>query len=130
MERVDIARALIERWNRGERDMSEVAQWLDPEIELESPFASVAGEPYRGRTGIESWQRELDDQFSEWTIDPEELREVGRAVLAISQVRARGRTSGVELAFRAAATLRFSERDAVTHVRIYLDVDEALEAPE
>jgi hypothetical protein len=45
-QNIDVTRALYDRWNSGDRPDS--AWYCDPTVELDSPFASVVGEPYRG----------------------------------------------------------------------------------
>jgi hypothetical protein len=47
---LEAVRALLAGWNA---------------VELESPFSSVVGEPYRGYAGIEQWMHDLDEQFAE-----------------------------------------------------------------
>jgi hypothetical protein len=51
--RVDLVREMFGLWNAGDRDFSVLPEYVDPVIELESPFSSVVGEPYRGYAGIE-----------------------------------------------------------------------------
>ncbi len=43
---VEIVRAFAEQWNAGVRGVP--TEVFDPAVELESPFSSVVGEPYRG----------------------------------------------------------------------------------
>lgn len=127
-DRTDLARSALELWNTGARGVEDFAPYCDPECELESPFSALAGEPYRGVAGLSTWLRDLDEQFSEWHIAIEEVREVGDAVLTLSTVRARGRSSGAALEFDAAAIMRFSDEGLLTRLRIYAQVDEALAA--
>ena len=101
---------------------------VDSAFELDSPFSSVVGEPYRGYAGIEPWARDLDEQFAEWHIGLEEVRQIGHQVITIATVDARGRVSDVTLRFRSASVFDFGSDDRVTRLRIYLDVDEALKA--
>jgi ketosteroid isomerase-like protein len=126
-ENVEIVRALVERWNRGDRSFAE-SGIFDPAFELESPLSSVSGEPYRGRTGIERWLLDLDEQFATWTLNLEEVREVDDNVLAIGAVLAQGRASGVALEFTAAVVADFDADHRITRARIYLDASEALKA--
>src|ERR1700687_1081346 len=95
--RLQAVRALIELWNSGDRELDAFAVYLDPAIELESPFASVAGEPYRGYAGIARWMRDIDEQFAEWSILPDHVRHVESRVLVIGHVTARGRGSEMKL---------------------------------
>lgn len=105
-----------------------LADYFDPAFEMESPLASIRGESYRGYAGIEQWVRDLDEQFAEWSITLHDLREIGDQVLAIGTVDARGRASGVTIRFPTAGVCDFGADDRVTHMRIYSDVKEALEA--
>jgi hypothetical protein len=73
-ENVEIIRSLIEHFNAGERTVP--AELLDPDFELETPFSSVSGTPYRGRAAIGEWLRELDEQFSEWQYRLDSVRTV------------------------------------------------------
>jgi len=126
--RVDIARALFERWNAGDRGNELFPEYFDPAIELESPLSSVGGEPYRGYAGMERWVGDLDEQFTLWSISPDDVREIGNRVFTLTTIRARGRASGVALHFPAAGIVEFAADDRVTRIRIYLDVGEALTA--
>jgi hypothetical protein len=127
-ESVEVVRAVIERWNTGDRDVAGISAYCDPAIELHTPFSSVVGEPYKGYVGVEHWVRDVDDQFSEWRIEIDELRLVADRVLAIVTVAGRGRASGVALNFPSASIFDFASDNRVTHMRIYPDIDEALKA--
>lgn len=127
-DRAELTRSAIERWNSGVRGIEEFAPYIAPDFELESPLSIVAGEPYRGVAGLQTWLRDVDEQFSEWRIAVEEVREVGDGVLTVSTVRARGRASGVALEFGSAAVARFSDDGLIARLRIYADVAEALAA--
>jgi SnoaL-like domain len=123
---IDLVWGLVERWNDGDRSSAVFAEHCDPAIELESPLSSVSGEPYRGLTGIERWLQDLDEQFSEWRLTLEEVREVDDRVLAIGKVSARGRASDIALEFRSALVGSFGTDRRVTRARIYADIDDAL----
>ena len=127
-ENVDILRAVADHWNAGDRDLTTIAAYFDPAIELESPFSSVAGEPYRGHAGLEQWGRDVDEQFAEWSIALGDIRVAGNAVIAMSHIYGRGRASGVVVDFPCAAVACFGSHHLITRVRIYLEVGEALRA--
>jgi len=127
-DRVELIRTLIGRWNAGDRDPGDLSQHVDPSFELESPLSSVAGEPYRGYAGLEQWARDLDEQFAEWSIALEDVRESGNQAITLATITARGRASDVTLRFRSASVFDFGSDGRVTRMRIYPDVDEALEA--
>jgi hypothetical protein len=125
-EHVERVRAMHELWNAGDRRFTELSEYVAADVELESPFASVEGAPYRGYSGIERWLHDIDDQFSEWSIAPDELREVADRVLAISTVAFRARASDLTSKFQAAAVFDFAPDGLVQRVQLYLDVEEAL----
>jgi hypothetical protein len=110
-EDVEMVRTLIDRWNEGERHPSAFREGVDPEVELESPFSSVVGEPYRGYEGLERWLRDNDEQFAEWQITINEVRDVGDQVIVIAAVNARGRASDVALQFPTASVFSFGAAD-------------------
>src|SRR5687768_16167958 len=115
-ENVETLRRLFERWNTGERGVP--AEDLDPARELESPFASTIGEPYRGPDGIAQWMRDLDENFVEWRLALDEVREVGNTVVGIGTSRLRGRTSGVAFDQPTAWVVEFGADHRITRARI------------
>src|SRR4030095_14785411 len=125
-ENVAIVRALVDNWNAGVRSVP--TEYVDPAVELESPFSSVSGEPYRGHAGIEQWVRDVDEQFAEWQIDLEGVREVDKTVIATASIQGRGRASGIAIQFSPAIVAYFGSDNRITRARIYLDVNEAREA--
>ena len=120
-----MARDLFEKWNAGVRTAFE---HYDPAVEMETPFSSLSGEPYRGYSGIEEWMREVDEQFAEWQILVDDIREVGNTVIEVGSIRGRGRVSGVEFTQPAAGVIDFGSDHRVMRVRIFLNVDDALKA--
>jgi ketosteroid isomerase-like protein len=125
-ENVEVVRAVIEHWNAGDRTVPR--DLLAPDFELETPFSSVSGTPYRGYAGIEEWLRDLDGQFSEWQNRIDDIHEVGDNVIATGSVHIRGRVSGFEIDQPASWVGRFGTDHRLTRARIYLDPAEALKA--
>jgi ketosteroid isomerase-like protein len=123
-QNVDLTRALYARWNSGERP--DPAEYCDPAVELDSPFSSVTGEPYRGHAGVEQWMRDVDEQFSQWRVRVDDIRAVGDTVIAIGSVQARGRASGIDFDRPMAWVSAFGDQHRVTRLRIYIDVEQAL----
>ncbi len=123
-QNIEITRALYARWNSGDRP--DPAEYCDPAVELDSPFSSVVGEPYRGHAGVAQWMRDVDEQFSEWRVSVEDVRAVEDTVIAIGSVQASGRASGISFDRPMAWVSVFSDRHQVTRLRIYLDIEEAL----
>ena len=72
--------------------------------------------------------RDIDEQFAEWQIDLDDVREARNSVIAIATIRGRGRASGIAVQFSPAMVAWFGSDDRITRGCIYLDVNEALEA--
>lgn len=123
--KVEVTRDLVQKWNAGVRTARE---YFDPAVEIVTPFSSVSGEPYRGYAGIEQWTREIDEQFAEWQILLDDVREVGNATIAVASIRGRGRGSDIEFAQPSAAVMEFGSDDRITRIRIYLHQADALKA--
>ncbi len=73
---VGLLRSAIVQWNSGNVELT--LDLLDPEIEVHSPFSSLAGAPYRGIAGQGQWLADIWDQFEKWTLDIEEIRPLER----------------------------------------------------
>jgi ketosteroid isomerase-like protein len=125
-ENLEAIRSLIEHFNAGGRTVP--VELLDPDFELETPFSSVSGAPYRGHAGIGQWLRELDEQFSEWQNRVDDIRENGDIVIVTGSLHVRGRVSGLEFNQTAAWVGHFGADRRLTRARIYLDPAEALKA--
>jgi len=93
-----------------------------------SMVSSVAGQPYRGYSGVERWFRDLDEQFSEWRVCYDDVREMGGAVIMIGGVTLRGRASDVVFHQPMSWIIDFGADSRVTRVRIYSESDGALDA--
>jgi hypothetical protein len=72
--------------------------------------------------------RDLDEQFAEWAININEVRQVRETVVAIVTVNARGRASGAPLEFDAASVFDFGSDHRLIRAHIYPDIEEALKA--
>jgi len=125
---VETVRAMHALWNAGERGVQDLPRYVHADVELDSPFSSVVGEPYRGYSGIEQWMRDIDEQFAEWSIVPDDLRDIGDRVVSIATVAARARASDFATEFPASCVFDFAPDGRVTRMHIYLDVHEALKA--
>jgi uncharacterized protein len=95
-ENVEIVRALLEEWNRGDVDAlvdraTEDFEWHPALVE------SVEGEAFRGHDGFREFLADWTSTWESWELEAEELRDLGDQVLVLTQVRAKGRGSGLEL---------------------------------
>ena len=93
-DRLDLVERFFERWTAGDRTVRE--DEIHPDAELHTRLAAAAGEPYRGREGIEQWGRDLGELWEEMDITVEEMIETGgEQVLVISTAELRNRGSDV-----------------------------------
>ncbi len=89
----DLIRDVWRRWNAGEREPDDES--FDPEIEVHSV---LAGGIFTGHDGLRRWVAEIDEQFDEWELGIEEVRQLAPDRWIVhGTIRARGRQSGVDL---------------------------------
>ena len=81
----------------------------------------------RGHEGIREYLRDLDEGFAVRHIEISEFRDLGKRIVAIGQVRGRGRASGAELDSPISFVAEFRD-GKVLRMSDYLDSTEALEA--
>jgi hypothetical protein len=93
-ESVEIVRAAIEAWNRGDFE-AWIGAW-DEQADF-NPFArSVEGHAYHGHGGLCRFVAEMAEEWEEVCFEVDEIRGAGEQVVALGRVRARGRASGAE----------------------------------
>jgi ketosteroid isomerase-like protein len=126
-ENVEVVRRLIDGWKGGDREA-----WLalsHPDVEWSSAILRQVegGEAVRrGRTELgQFW----DEWHALWDVDIEvsELRDLGDTVLALAQLRTRGKSSGAEVERSIGYTFEFEDA-RVRRARAYPSPEEALEA--
>src|SRR3954454_9712770 len=94
-ENVEIALAVVEAWNRGDRE-AWLALW-DEDAEFHPLRAQLEGESYRGHEGLERFLAEMTEEWEGVRFEIAETRDAGEQVVGIGRFRARGRASGVDL---------------------------------
>jgi ketosteroid isomerase-like protein len=82
---------------------------------------------YRGPEGVREGVRDGEEAFSEVRAELSEVRDLGERVVAIGQLRGRGKESGAMTESALAWIVEFKS-GKVIRVREYLDLEEALEA--
>jgi ketosteroid isomerase-like protein len=128
-ENVDLVRSLFDALNR--RDIGALLEGFDPEVELRPVLQTVmlGREPMvaRGHEGARDAFREWDDTFAEIRVDISEVQDLGDRIVALGQIRARGRQSGATVESPGGWVLD-CRHGKVVLLREYLDPKEALEA--
>ena len=93
-ESIEIVRAAIEAWNRGDID-AWISAW-DERAEFHPLCAQLEGDVYRGHDGLRRFVAEMAEEWEEVRFEVDEIRGAGEQVVALGRGRARGQTSGVE----------------------------------
>ena len=124
-ENVELFKEGIERFNRG--DVAGVLRYYHPEIRFEHRLVELQGD-VTGIDAVRDWFVDATQITSTaWTVDCDDIRDLGDRVLALGTVRAVGKESGVEveMPFTVLATIKDG---LVTHFTDYGDREKALEA--
>jgi len=108
-------------------DVEGVVVQLAPGYEFYPEAGSPMGPAYRGHEGARNYFREIFEALEILSFDVERLVDVGDSVLALFEMRNRGRGSGVELTGRWAEIWQTSGSE-LTASRFYQSHDEALAA--
>jgi ketosteroid isomerase-like protein len=121
--KIEIVRRVYAAASR--RDLGEMLDLCDDDAE----FAPLVGdgEPYRGPDGARRLLAELDQVWSEFTIEVREAIAIGDNVVATLHARRRGRRSGGEIETFSVAVWSF-QRDKLWRGRHYASRAEALDA--
>ena len=125
----------VESFKRGtellnRRDIESFLEMLDPEVEWHPGLvALLEGEAtvYRGREEVREALQDIFEAFADFRFEFSEVRDLGDQILAVGEMRGRGTESGVEIESPWAFLIQLRNGKA-THVRVYLDPKEALEA--
>src|ERR687888_124765 len=93
---IEIVREMQDAFNR--RDRPRLAELISEEFEFIPMLARLEGRVYHGHAGLFGWMDELEHDWEEFELCPEEYFDLGaETVLCFGHWRARARTSGVEL---------------------------------
>lgn len=82
---------------------------------------------YHGHEGLKRYFQDLSEAWQIFQVDIGEYRDAGDVVVAIGDLKARGRSSGVEVD-RPLAWLITIRGGKATRVQVFLDPTEALKA--
>lgn len=94
-DNVELVRRSYEAWNNG--DLESFIEFLDPDVEIDLRERVLNPGTYQGVDGFRRWARELDEVWSDWKMEPEEILEGPKAVFIEVRAHGRGRGSGVEI---------------------------------
>jgi uncharacterized protein len=125
-ENVEAFKRAVEALNR--RDIEAVLEEVDPEVQAHNAGEmSLGAGATRGHEGLRETFRTWSEAFAEFHYAFPEISDLGDRVIAIGQLRARGRESGAELESPIAYVAEFKDGKAI-RIWSYLDPKEALQA--
>ena len=114
---VEIVRTGLDAWNR--RDVEAIGDVLDSDAELVPMRAVFEGTVYRGVDGLKSLLKDMSEDWEDFHIEADELREIDESrVLILGRMQGRGRASGMEIEAPAAWVCDLRE-GKVTRVQFY-----------
>jgi ketosteroid isomerase-like protein len=112
------------------RDVEALVRELHPEVEWVPAVPGSFGEEppvYRGHDGIAQMFHDLYEILDKIHFQYTHIRDLGHRVVAIGEIRIRGKASGVETVAPYANVAEVRDGKG-THIRGYLDIDAALAA--
>ena len=94
-ENVELVYRGLDAFNR--RDLDAFLALIDPQAEFVSRIVELeGGEPYRGHDGMRSWWENLLGVFPDFSVEVEEVRDLGDVTVAQVCVRGHG-SHGMEV---------------------------------
>ena len=131
---VPLVRALVERAGPRPDADAVLSLWADdpswrhahPEIEFDVTATGAFGAIVKGPTDVVAWWSEWLDAWESYVHETIEYRELGKWVLVVVDVKARGR-GGIPVEMRVFQNFRVRD-DRVDAIRAFLTEREALEA--
>ena len=125
-ENLEVVRAGFEALNEG--GVEALIPFIHPEFEATTP-PELAAEPdtYRGHDGVRRYFASFYDAMDRVTFEAEDFIAVGDRVVVPMVLRARGRTTGIEVEQRVAQVWTLREGKAIG-AEAFGTLDEALAA--
>jgi ketosteroid isomerase-like protein len=122
---IELARDLFDRWAK--RDYDGLMSVSKSDVEIYSRFASLGGEPYRGREGLRRWIAEIEATFGRFDVSTDDFRDLEDRVLILGSIHLQGKGSGIEMD-QPMGWLFELEDGKLARMRFYSSHAEALEA--
>jgi ketosteroid isomerase-like protein len=97
-----------------------------PDIEIHDHDTPDQGD-YRGYEGLTRWLEDWGAAWAEWSIELDEFIDSGDSVVVFIRMKAKGRSSGIDIDRPDALVYRISG-GATTRIDYFNDRDEALKA--
>jgi ketosteroid isomerase-like protein len=125
-ENLELAHAAVEAV--AQMDLSRLLELTDPDVEWHSFLAQLGeGGVYRGHDGMRQYVKDLRETWEVFQATVEDNLATGDVVLLLSQLRYRGKGSGVDTAAPAGHMVKF-RRGRIVYMRSFRDPEKAIEA--
>ncbi len=107
------------------RDTDAMRELTDPDVEWHTTRELPGGGVFRGQAAVEEVLRDQADTFDDFSVEPEQVREVGEQVVVFARLS--GRIKGTGHAVEQPVGQVWTVRDGrVVRFRAYLDREEAM----
>lgn len=121
--RETLVRQIYERWNTGDRELN--PEEIHPDAVV---ISAMTGDTFEGVEGVRRWMAEIDEQFDQWLLTIEEMRNVSSdRLLVLGEVHFRGRSSGAEFDQPIGWLIDF-DGDRIASLHNFAGHDAAIEA--
>jgi ketosteroid isomerase-like protein len=122
-ENIEFVRRGLDAFNR--HDLDGLRSMAAPDLVVVSLRDALEGGAYRGADAFDRAFADFDESWEELRCEADEYRAADDRVLVTGRLIARGRASGAAVELPVAWIFRLRSGQLV-HVRVYLDVAEAL----
>jgi ketosteroid isomerase-like protein len=122
-ENLEIVRRLAAAFNA--RDVEAFVSDLDPEAEIHSIRAQLEGRPYEGHEGARRMFADFEEDWEYVQVEIDDLRDAGDTIVAVGQLRSRGRASRVDLDVAIGFLWRL-RNGKVVYARVFSEPSDAL----
>jgi ketosteroid isomerase-like protein len=120
---IETVRRGIDAYNRG--DVDALLTLSDPDVCMVPVRALLDGSEYRGHDGVRRFMADMDEDWTEREIVPDEMRELGDSVVVLGVFRAVGRASGTEISHPLAWVAQVRD-GLLVRLRAFTDQEAAL----
>ena len=125
-ENVEAALAVVNAV--GQMDASQLLELTDPDVEWHSFLAQLGEEGvYSGHDGMRQYAKDLQETWDVFQATVEDTFAVGNVVLLLSQLRYRGKGSGIDATSPAGHMVKFRE-GKIVYMRSFREPEKAVEA--
>ena len=122
-ENVELARRVIDTWNRG--DYGAWIEVFDSDCEFRPLRAQLEGQPYRGHDGLRQFVHDLSQEWEQVRFALNYVHDVGDQVVVLARFHARGRASGAEVDIPIGVVGKV-RAGKIAEAQMFSDPDEAL----